>query len=114
MARAALRLDAVPNARHGGDDERLAEALAQGGNGDADGVGERVRVLVPGPFQKFLGADHTALGGHQYFEDGELLTGEPHVPAVAVDLTPERIQAQAGDLPHGRPVVPAPAVESPE
>src|SRR3954469_19919151 len=88
-------VDAVPGAGHGGDDPRFAETLAQCRDGDAHGVRERVRVLVPRPFQELFGADDTAFGGNEHFEHGELLPRERDVAAVAVDLSAERIQPQA-------------------
>src|SRR4051812_37680644 len=109
-----LRVDAVPGAGHGGDDPGFAEAFAQCRDGDAHGVGERVRVLIPRPFQEFFGADHTAFGSDENFEHGELLAGERDVAAVAVNLAAEWIQTQTGDLAHGWPVVRTPAVERSE
>src|SRR4051812_45088872 len=91
-----LRVDAVPDAGHGGDHPGFAEPLAQRRDGDADGVGERVGVLVPRPCQQLLGADDTAFGRDQHFEHGELLPGERDVAAVAVDLASERIEPQTG------------------
>ena len=110
----APRVDAVAGAGHGGDDPGLAEALAQSGDRDAHGVGERVGVLVPCSRQELLGADDTAFGGDENLEHRELLPRQRDVAAVAVDLAAERIQPQARDLPHGRPVVRAPAVERSE
>ena len=107
-------IDAVPDAGHRGDQPGFAEPLAQGRDRDAHGVGERIGVLVPRPLQELLGADHTAFGGDENFEHGELLPGQRDVPAVPVDLAAERVQPQASDLPHGRPAVRAPAVECPE
>ena len=112
--RSRLAVDAVADAGHGGDDPGLAEALAQARDRDAHGVRERVGVLVPRSRQQLLGADDTAFGGDEDLEHGELLPGQRDVAAVAVDLAAERIQPQACDLPHGRPVVGAPAVERPE
>src|SRR5918912_854609 len=109
-----LRADAVPNPGHRGDDPGLAEASAQCRDGDAHGVGERVCVLIPRPFQELFGADDTAFGSDEHFEHGELLPGERDVAAVSVDLAAERIQTQACDLSHGWPVVGAPAVERSE
>ena len=109
-----MRVDAVADAGHGGDDPGFAEAFAQCRDGDAHGVGERVRVLVPRPLQQLFGADDTAFGGDEHLEHGELLAGQRDVAAVAVDLAAERIQPQAGDLSHRRPVVGAPAVERSE
>ena len=108
------RVDAVARAGHGGDDPRFAEALAQRRDRDADGVGERVRVLVPRPLQQLFGADDTALGGDEHLEHRELLAGQRDVAAVAVDLAAERIEPQARDLEHRRPAVGAPAVERSE
>jgi hypothetical protein len=107
-------VDAVPGTGHGGDDPGFAEPFAQGRDGDAHGVGERVRVLIPRLFQQLLGAYDTAFGGDEDFEHGELLAGERDVAAVAVDLAAERIQPQACELSHGWPVVSAPSVERSE
>src|SRR6202040_3881798 len=96
------------------DDPGFAEAFAQGRDGDAHGVGERVGVLIPRPFQKLFGADDAAFGGDEDFEHSELLPGQRDVAAVAVDLSAERIQPETCDLSHGRPVVSAPAVERSE
>src|ERR1700736_1620873 len=109
-----LSVDAVPGAGCGGDDPGFAEAFAQCRDCDAHGVGERVGVLIPRPFQQFFGADDTAFGSDENFEHGELLPGERDVAAVAVDLAAERIQTQAGDLSHGWPVVRATSVERSE
>src|SRR5438552_3858714 len=107
-------VDVVPDAGHGGDDPGVAEAFAQCRDSDAHGVGERVGVLIPRPFQELLGADDTAFGSDENFEHCELLAGERDVAAVAVDLAAERIQPQACDLSHGWPVVGAPAVKRSE
>src|SRR3954451_24776593 len=108
------RVDAVPGAGHGGDDPGLAEPLAQSRDGDADGVRERIRILVPCAFQQLLGADDTAFGGDEDLEHRELLPGQRDVAVAAVRLQAKRIEAQAGDLSHGRAVVRAPAVERSE
>src|SRR4051812_25002904 len=107
-------VDAVPGAGQGGDDPGFAEPFAQPRDRDADGVGEGVGVLIPCPSQELFGADHTAVGGDEDFEYGELLAGERDVAAVAVDLSAERVQPQARDLSHRGPVVGAPAVERSE
>ncbi len=109
-----FRVNAVPEAGHGGDDPGFAEALAQGRDGDAYGVRERVCVLVPRTFQEFFRADDTTFGGDEHFEHGELLPSERDVAAAAVDLAAERIQTQTSDLPHGWVAVGAPAVECSE
>src|ERR1700685_1282757 len=44
----------------------------------------------------------------------EAVPGQRDVASVAVDLSPERIQAQPGDLSHGWPAVAAAAVECSE
>ena len=64
--------------------------------------------------QQLLGADDTAFGGDEELEHGELLAGERHVAAVAVDLAAERIEPQARNRAYGRPAVGAPAVERSE
>ena len=61
-----------------------------------------------------LDRDIPGPSGDENFEYGELLPGQRDVAAVPVDLAAERIQTQACDLPHRRPVVPAPAVECSE
>ena len=116
LPRARVRpgVDAVAGAGDGGDDPGFAEPFAQCRDRDAHGVGERVGVLIPRPFEELFGADDTAFGGDEDFEHGELLAGQRDVAAVAVDLAAERIQPQAGDLAHRWPVVGAPAVECSE
>src|SRR5690348_10169704 len=103
-------VDAVADAGHGGDEPWFAESFTQGGDGDADGVGEGVGVLVPGPLQELFGADDTAFGGDEDFEHGELLAGERDVASVAEDLTAKRVQPHARDLADRGPGVRASAV----
>src|SRR4051794_15276181 len=100
-----LGVDAVPDAGHGGDDPGFAEAFAQSRNRYAHGVGERVCVLVPRPFQQLFGADDTAFGSDENVEHRELLPRQWDVATIAVDLAAERIDAQTCDLSDGRPVV---------
>src|SRR5690242_2911460 len=114
MAGVWLSADAVSDAGHGGDDPGFAEAFAQGRDGDAHGIGERVGILIPRPLQQLFGADDTAFGRDEYFEHGELLPRQRDVAAVAVDLAAERIQPQACDLSNGWPVVGTPALERSE
>jgi hypothetical protein len=52
--------DAVPDGRSGGDDRGLPELAAEAADGD--GVGERVGVLVPDPFEEVLGAEEGGAG----------------------------------------------------
>src|SRR3982750_2184722 len=85
-------VDPVPDAGHGGDDRRFAEALAQGGDGDAVGGGERVGALVPPPFQQLFSAHDPAFGLDEDVEHGERLAGERDIAAVPVDLPTERVQ----------------------
>ena len=66
MVASLVSVDAVAGAGYGGDDPGFAEALAQSGDGDAHGVGERVGVLVPCPFQELFGADDAAFGADDY------------------------------------------------
>src|SRR4029077_14266449 len=53
-------------------------------------------------------------GSDEHFEHCELLPGQRDITFVAVDLAAERVQPQACDLSHGRPVVRTPAVERSE
>src|SRR4029077_19163431 len=92
----------------------FAEAFTQCRDRDAHGVGERVRILIPRPFQQLLGADDPTFGRDENFEYGEVLPGERDVAALAVDLAAERIQPQACDLSRGWPDVGPPAVERSE
>lgn len=96
-----LRVDAVPDTRHRGDDPGFAEPFAQRGDGDAYGVGEGVDVLVPGPFEELFGADDPALGGDEDVEDGELFAGERDIASVAEDLPAEGVEPEARDLADG-------------
>src|SRR5579884_951676 len=105
------RADAVPGAGHRGDDRGFAEPFAQGRDSYPDRVGERVGVLIPCPSQELLSADHTPLGGDEYLQHGELLTGERDVATVSIDLAAERIQTQARDLSHRRAMLAASAVK---
>ena len=109
-----MRVDAVSDAGHGGDDPGLPEPFAQPRDGDAHRVCERVGVLVPRPREQLLGADDAAFGRDEHLEHRELLPCQRDVTAVAVDLAAERIKPQAGDLAHGRPVVRTPAIERPQ
>ena len=92
----------------------FAESFAQCGDGDADGVGEGVGVLVPGPLQELFGADDTAFGGDEDLEHGELLPGERDVASVAEDLPAEGVQPEARDLADRGSGVRASAVERPQ
>ena len=49
-----MRVDPVPDAGYGRDDRRFAEAFAQCRDGDSHRVGERIRVLIPRPFQELV------------------------------------------------------------
>jgi hypothetical protein len=109
-----LRVDAVADAGHGGDDRWIAEALAECRDGDAYGVGERICVVIPCPLQEVLRADDAAFGSDEDFEYGELLSRQRDVPIVAVDLPAERIQPQARDLSNRRRGVGASAAECSE
>src|SRR3569833_165226 len=117
LFKSAARLrgvDPVADDWHRGDQPWLAESLAQRGDGDTDGVGEGVGVLVPGPFQQLFGADDTTLGGDEHFEHGELFASERDVTSVAKNLPAEGIQPQTRDLTDRRPRVRPPAVQRPQ
>ena len=111
---ASSRIDAVAHAGHRDDQPRLTEPFAQGRDRDAHGVGERVGVLIPCPFEELFGADDAAFRSDEDVEHRELFPGERDVSAVAIDLAAKRVQPQACDLPYRRPTVGAPAVERPE
>src|SRR4051794_19403966 len=107
-------MDAIADARNGGDDPGLAEAFAQSRDSDAHGVGERICVLVPRSREELFPADDAAFGIDENLEHCELLPGQRDVAVVAEDLTAERIESQTRELSDGRPVVSAPAVERPQ
>src|SRR5260370_36763722 len=100
MAGVWLSADAVPDPSHGGNDPGFSESFAQCRDGDAYGVGERVGVLIPCPFQKLFGADHAAFGGDEEVENGELLTAARAVAAVHGALETVRLQHDTGELSH--------------
>ena len=95
---AGCSVDPVPGPGHGGDDPGFAEPFAQSGDRDVHGVGERVGVLIPRPFQQLFGTDDTTFGSHEDLEHSELLPGQRDVAAVAVDLPAERVQTQTCDF----------------
>jgi hypothetical protein len=70
--RAVWGQDSVPDAGRGGDDLGWAEFASEPPDGDFHGVGERVRVLVPGLSEQALGAHRSRRRRDQGFEDGEL------------------------------------------
>src|SRR4051794_3574498 len=94
--------DVVADAGHGRDEPWFAESLAQGGDGDAHRVGERICVLVPRLFEELLSTDDAPLGRDEDLQHGELLAGERDVAIVPVDLAAEGVQPETGDLAHGR------------
>jgi hypothetical protein len=84
--------NAVPDTGNSGDDPGCAETLTQRRDGNADCVGERVCVLIPGALQEFLGADDTAFGRDENLKHGELLASKGDIASVAVDLAAEWIE----------------------
>ena len=94
-------------------DPGLAESLAQGRDRDANGVGERVGVLVPCSFEALRRCD-TAFGGDEHLEHGELLPGQRDATGRPGRPRGETDRAAALDLPHRRSVVRAPSVECSE
>ena len=92
----------VPHADHRLDDRRLAELAAQRHDRDADGVGERVGVLVPHPLEQLLGADDATVGGHQHLEHAELLAGEVQVAPGADGHPAPGVERDVGPLEHRR------------
>jgi hypothetical protein len=75
---------------------RVAELAAQRTDRDPDGVGERVRVLVPHLLQQCLRADHVATRREQLFEHPELLRRQVQQASAALHRTPRRVEHDAG------------------
>jgi len=65
--------DAIADAWGGGDDRRVAELAPQAADGDRDGVGERVGVLVPRLLEQAFGAEVGGAGAQQRLQNCELL-----------------------------------------
>src|SRR5262245_20419993 len=76
LALAADVDDAVSDAGDGFDRLWFAEFAAQPTDGDLDGLGEGVGVLVPDLFEQVFGAEWGWGGAHDCFEEGELLDGQ--------------------------------------
>src|SRR5690348_10549986 len=77
--------DAVADSGGGLDDVGLAEFASKSGDGDLDGVGERVDVLVPGLLEELLCTECAGAGSEQRFEHGAFLVGELDRSPVAGD-----------------------------
>ena len=84
--------DAVSDAGRVLDDVRFSELAAQAADRDADGVGERVGVLIPGLLEQSFCAERAGAGPEQRFEHGELFGGEVELSAVAGGGTGERVE----------------------
>jgi hypothetical protein len=74
-------------------------------DGDLDGLGERVGVLVPDPGQEILGAEDTGGCFEEGLEHGEFLDRDVDVAAVAGDGAAERVEFYPGRAQDARPGV---------
>ena len=92
----------VPAADDRLDQRRLAELTPQPHHGHRDGVGERVSVFVPHPFQQLLGADHRAVGGHQHLQHTEFLAGQRDQLPVPAGPAPGPVKSQLTAVQHRR------------
>ena len=79
----------------------VAELAPQVHHRHADGVGERVDVLVPHALEQRLRAHDGAVGAQQHVQHAELLRAQRHRAPVARDLVARRVQAHAGALEDG-------------
>src|SRR5690606_9346804 len=92
--RPASGRDPVPGAHQGLDDAGLPQLRAQSHHRDPNGGGERIRVLVPHPFQQLLGADHRATRGQQHLQHPELLAGQLDLPPRTTHRSAGRVELQ--------------------
>ena len=74
------------------DDLRFSELASQSADRDADGVGERVGVLIPGLLEQSLCAERARAGPEQRFEDSELLGGEVKLSPISSGGAAERVE----------------------
>lgn len=88
--------DAVAGAGDGLDRRWGAEFAAEPADGDLDGLGERVNVLVPGPGEEVFGAEGGGGCFHQGLEHGEFLDRDVDLAAVAGDGAVERVELCPG------------------
>src|SRR5437660_1127422 len=88
--------DPVSDAGYGLDNRWLSQLPAEPADGDRDGSGERVGVLVPGLFQEVFGAEDGVISSHERFEHRELLGGEVELLPVAVGGMAQGIKFDAG------------------
>ena len=80
------------------DDVGLAEFASESGDGDLDGVGEWVDVLVPGLLEEPLGAERGGAGFEQGFEHRALFRGELDRLSVAGDGASRGVKLDPGRL----------------
>jgi hypothetical protein len=88
--------DAVADAGDGLDGRGIAEFTAEPADGDLDGFGERVGVLVPGLSEEVFGALGGGGGLEEDFQDGEFLDRDVEGPTVAADGAAEWVEFYPG------------------
>src|SRR4051812_25636445 len=76
------------------------ELAAQRSDGDADGVGQRIRVLVPHVLEEPFLAEHLAGVSHEVPKQGELLGREVEEPSSAGGLEARRVELELADAQH--------------
>ena len=82
----------------GVDDAGLAEFASEAGDGDPDGVGEWVDVLVPGLREELLCAECAGAGFEQCLEHGTLFCSEFDRSPVAGDGAGEQVEFDPGGV----------------
>src|SRR5580704_15553289 len=95
---ARLGGDAVADAGGGADDGRLAELAAQAADGDRDGVGERVDLLVPDLLEEGFGAEEGGAGAQQRLEHAELLDRQVQRAPVPDGCAAQRVELETARL----------------
>src|SRR5687767_10371589 len=88
------RSDPVAGLGYRLDERWIAELGPQPADRDLDGVGERIRLLVPDALKQLLGGHEPALRGQQQLEDTKLLVGEPKLHVTPPNLPLRRVQHQ--------------------
>ncbi len=94
--------DAVTGLGNGLDDSRLAEFGPQSADRDLDGVGERIRLLIPHVLEQLLGGHDPPLRGQEHFEHAELLVRQWETPISPVGHALGGVQDQVAVPEHRR------------
>src|SRR5579864_1905860 len=88
--------DPVADAGDGLDERGVAEFAAEPADGDLDGLGERVGVLVPGLGEEVFGAEGGGSRSEERLEHGEFLHRDVNLAAVAGYSAAERVELHPG------------------